>query len=354
MIPKNISRENVLDSIKLIENEGIPKSRLSRKYNVVYNGKLYPPKYLISVANKLANNIDLPPYEFNGGIETNTFLEKLGFEIIPYKKDFSNDVFENQTKIVTVTIENFLNYYPSNDERLELLNNIIVTFSDSSIILLPAGFFYLDKQTQKQINKITDSISSILKYNSMHSVICFGIDCDDGNDQLAVAVSSKGIIAMGRKFYPTSYENGVIRIANKFDELEMGYTRFFEIDKKRFYLAVCYDVFGIRHHNIENPNVDAILILAHQFWNRGEGPSGDVDFARKGFAGASRQWNCPAFGTAVFFNRKIPYNWPTGVLWYDQKKSIKHFNYKDNELHWNRRNEIKVCQEKVLYYEYKI
>lgn len=58
------------------------------------------------------------------------------------------------------------------------------------------------------------------------------------------------------------------------------------------------------------------------FGIRGYGPSGDVDFARKGFAGASQQWDCPVFGTAVFFDRAIPENWPTGVR-YHSEQSVK-------------------------------
>lgn len=146
----------------------------------------------------------------------------------------------------------------------------------------------------------------------------------------------------------------MIRKVEKYDSEEMGFTRFFEISGKRFYIAVCYDGFGIRHYGIQNPGVDAVLILAHQFWNRGEGPSGDVDFARKGFAGVSQQWGCPVFGTAVFFNRKIAENWPTGVMWIESDKSVKNFKYRDNTLHWDSKNVIHSGNEFALCYEYMI
>lgn len=84
MIPKNISRADVLDAIRRIDAEGIPKSRLSRTYNISFEGKFYPPKYVISLANNIANGSELPPYLFGSGVETNTFLRGLGFEIIPY------------------------------------------------------------------------------------------------------------------------------------------------------------------------------------------------------------------------------------------------------------------------------
>jgi len=37
---------------------------------------------LISLANKFANGNELLPTEFSGGLETNNFLKKLGFEIV--------------------------------------------------------------------------------------------------------------------------------------------------------------------------------------------------------------------------------------------------------------------------------
>lgn len=82
MIPSNISREHILKAIQEVDTCGIPKSRLSRKHNVGYCGHLYPPKYLISVANKYANGTELEYACFSGGYEANSYLEKLGFRII--------------------------------------------------------------------------------------------------------------------------------------------------------------------------------------------------------------------------------------------------------------------------------
>jgi hypothetical protein len=72
MIPQNIDRKVILAAIQNIDENGIPKARLSRTYNLKYNGKLYPPKYLISVANKIINGNELEPFAFGGGAETVT------------------------------------------------------------------------------------------------------------------------------------------------------------------------------------------------------------------------------------------------------------------------------------------
>ena len=60
--------------------------------------------------------------------------------------------------------------------------------------------------------------------------------------------------------------------------------------------------------------------------------SGDVDFARKGFAGASKQWACPVFGSAISFNRPVSERWPSGVCWNQGSKSTKKWKYDDNPV----------------------
>jgi len=350
MIPNNITKEAILKAIHQIDCEGIPKERNSRTYNIYYNGKLYPPKYVISVANRFCNGYELPPDSFGGGAETNVFLLEKGFTVTSC---LTNNSKPDILTVVTVTLESGKTGLPKNPARFHLMETILPLYLSADIILFPAGFFYLRKQSARRIFSIADQVSQKLKQLSSSATVCFGIDCNQSIDQLAVAVNQNGISSMGRKFYPTDTEKGVIRAAENHNTTEMGYSRIFEVHKKRIYLAVCYDCFGIRHCDIPNPGVDAVLVLAHRFFNRGEGTSGDVDFARKGFAGTSQQWACPVFGTAVFFNRAVPQNWPTGVLWTDKQKSIRNFKYQDNELNWKNQKEI-TGEELALCYEYNI
>lgn len=82
MIPKNITREHVLEAIREIDRNGVPSGRNSRKFILLYEGKSYPPKYVVSLANKYANEVMLDSLKFCGGQETNRFLGRLGFEIL--------------------------------------------------------------------------------------------------------------------------------------------------------------------------------------------------------------------------------------------------------------------------------
>ena len=81
MIPLNISRQNIMSAISDIKRNGVPRGRGSTKFQLVIDDQAFPPKYVVSLANKYANGAELAPSKFNGGAETNCFLQKLRFEV---------------------------------------------------------------------------------------------------------------------------------------------------------------------------------------------------------------------------------------------------------------------------------
>ena len=80
-IPQNITKDHVLKAIKEIDEKGVPPGRGSKTYFLIHDGKKYPPKYVISLANKYANGEELDYRKFNAQ-EAVRYLEKLGFEIV--------------------------------------------------------------------------------------------------------------------------------------------------------------------------------------------------------------------------------------------------------------------------------
>ncbi len=82
MITKNIKREHIIKAIEEVKKVGILKGRSSKKFLLKYNDIYYPPKYIISLANKFVNGKELDSSEFSGGKETNNFLRALGFNIV--------------------------------------------------------------------------------------------------------------------------------------------------------------------------------------------------------------------------------------------------------------------------------
>lgn len=80
-----IKNEHILAAIKEIEaNPILRKGRASSTYDLIYDDKDYPPKLVISIANKYATGKELDANEFYGGPNKPAFdlLTKEGFTIV--------------------------------------------------------------------------------------------------------------------------------------------------------------------------------------------------------------------------------------------------------------------------------
>lgn len=80
-----LSAEHVLQAIADIERDGVPPDAQSRTYDLIYKGKRYPPKLVLSLAVKKATGEELDRATFAGGEGTAAFklLTSLGFDIQP-------------------------------------------------------------------------------------------------------------------------------------------------------------------------------------------------------------------------------------------------------------------------------
>jgi len=92
MIPRNINREHILRALKVLDEISISNKRRLKKYYIYHDGKCYPPKYVISLANKYANGFELSHKRFSGGKETNDYLESLGFRIEKFPRELKREI----------------------------------------------------------------------------------------------------------------------------------------------------------------------------------------------------------------------------------------------------------------------
>jgi hypothetical protein len=203
------------------------------------------------------------------------------------------------------------------------------------VILFPAGWFDTGADKPwRQYELMKDKIMASLSNIDRNIVVCLGMDGRTMNnyakDQIAIAISKDDVIALGRKYYPIRDEEE-IDLATSYRSKERNKFRWFELAGRKYYLCVCYDSFGISHDKMPNFGIDIILNLVHGFYPKGERMSGYFYFTRDGFIRASKQWDCPIFGAAVFFNREIPLNWPSGAYW-NQVKDIKHWKFTMNPI----------------------
>ena len=107
MIPKNLTHQTILDAIKEADKDGIPSDRQSTKWDVIYENKKYPPKYLISLANRFLSGIELKAKEFSGGPEANEYLKNLGFTIVSKtEKGKTRRIRSRSVKIYPLNLRN--------------------------------------------------------------------------------------------------------------------------------------------------------------------------------------------------------------------------------------------------------
>lgn len=78
-IPK-VTDENILNALNNIDEQGVPFRHQSTVYDLVYDGKKYPPKYVIAVAANLATGKEIKTDSFNA-IEAKNFFETRGYTI---------------------------------------------------------------------------------------------------------------------------------------------------------------------------------------------------------------------------------------------------------------------------------
>lgn len=103
-IPK-LKRQDILNALKFIDENGVPEQNVSTKYMLVSeDGNKYPPKYVVAVAGQ-ANGVDISTEDFNF-TEAKNYLSHLGFTIEAKQKKY----------VLTITAESVV----STDERFTM------------------------------------------------------------------------------------------------------------------------------------------------------------------------------------------------------------------------------------------
>lgn len=262
------------------------------------------------------------------------------------------------TYIATVTLESRSDKSSEkNGDRLDcalaIADRVASSVPGKCVILFPGGWFHTGSAPADGIiTSVTAPMQERLEAYSHDLVLAFGIDglmTAEGfdRDQLGLAVSRQGLLALGRKFYLSKEdkEGDVIKAESNFAR-EQGYNRVFTFNGRRFFIAVCYDARGIIALRLENPEsgkIDVILNMVHFFYqpltpeerkdpNVERRPSGVIYNVRNLVAGASRQWECPAFATATFVNRGITEKYRTGMYWRMGDASVTKCAIDDNSL----------------------
>lgn len=104
----NISNQNIIDALMFIDENGVPDKNKSTQYLLITeDGKQYPPKYVIAVANFLANGGEITTEGYNAG-EAKNYFKTRGYVVEERQEKFE----------LTITATDV----SSSDERFDMDN----------------------------------------------------------------------------------------------------------------------------------------------------------------------------------------------------------------------------------------
>jgi len=81
MIPKGLLDKHFRRSAAEIDRVGVAPGRASRHYDLMLNGRRYPPKYVISLAHRFAHGNEFPAGKFNA-VEAKDFFLRSGYKVL--------------------------------------------------------------------------------------------------------------------------------------------------------------------------------------------------------------------------------------------------------------------------------
>jgi 5-methylcytosine-specific restriction protein A len=84
MIPDGVTRQHIVEAIRDLDKGVDHPFGESTGYDVLFEGRRYPPKAVVGLAVGKLTGRSLGPYDFKGGLRSKCFqvLEGHGFEII--------------------------------------------------------------------------------------------------------------------------------------------------------------------------------------------------------------------------------------------------------------------------------
>ena len=110
MIPGKLKFRHFLQAVEEIEKHGVPERRKSYRYDLLINGKKYPPKYVISIAYKHLSGEEWLSENFNA-VETKNYFIRNGYRILDKKK---------RKKLSKIKTEDSESRYPEGKEQYRL------------------------------------------------------------------------------------------------------------------------------------------------------------------------------------------------------------------------------------------
>jgi 5-methylcytosine-specific restriction protein B len=161
-ITDSVTAEHVLAALAEIQAGGVPEGAESTKYDLLHDGRRYPPKLVLSLAAKAATGVELDRAHFTGGEDSQAFriLRDLGFEIVP--KRILEQLLQRFLTQANAGTELSVSGYPTAYRGLR----VSVSFGKGNFARIPwIAFLAEGHETQRGIYPV------VLYYKEFKSVI---------------------------------------------------------------------------------------------------------------------------------------------------------------------------------------
>jgi hypothetical protein len=114
---KQLSRQHILHAITQLDNGAQSKFSDSIKFDVLFQGRRYPPKEVAGLALEILANKEFEPSDFSGGESSASFraLQRCGFTIVPKKSIATNSL----TNVVNEILDLQRNYSSTNTPEMQ-------------------------------------------------------------------------------------------------------------------------------------------------------------------------------------------------------------------------------------------
>jgi 5-methylcytosine-specific restriction protein B len=130
---EGVRAQNVLQALQQIDQESYPPDARSSTYDLIHNSKRYPPKYVLSLAVKIATGEEFPRSFFSGGEDSRAFrlLRDLGFFI--ERKYFVRELLQKFLKQANEGTSLVVSDYPKRYRDLD----VNVSFGKGNFAKIP-------------------------------------------------------------------------------------------------------------------------------------------------------------------------------------------------------------------------
>lgn len=163
----NIEKKDIYAALKYIDEKGVLPGYKSKIYDLTFDGKTYPPKYVIAVARHLKDGVKIDTSDFNA-VEARNYFEGNGFEIFTRNKYGTIiqtwwNAHKNDFKIKEIIEKEDFIYQEQKNALVDWLNANISIQGLKLVANIPKPANYKDEEFDSLCGSLAESERDLLK-----------------------------------------------------------------------------------------------------------------------------------------------------------------------------------------------